>query len=46
LLKKGVMENLTMEGQGKNSNVFEKAREDMMEVLGSGSRMTISGLQR
>jgi hypothetical protein len=25
------MEDLTTEGRGKNSNVFEKAREDMME---------------
>jgi hypothetical protein len=31
LSKKGVMEELTMEGWGKNSNVFEKAREDMMK---------------
>jgi hypothetical protein len=25
------MEDLITEGRGKNSNVFEKAREDMME---------------
>jgi hypothetical protein len=25
------MEDLITEGQGKNSNVFEKVREDMME---------------
>jgi hypothetical protein len=25
------MEDLIMEGRGKNSNVFEKAREDMIE---------------
>jgi hypothetical protein len=25
------MQDLTMEGRGRNSNVFEKAREDMME---------------
>jgi hypothetical protein len=25
------MEDLTTEGRGKNSNAFEKAREDMME---------------
>jgi hypothetical protein len=30
LSKKGVIEDLTMEGQGRNSNVFEKAREDMV----------------
>jgi hypothetical protein len=24
------MEDLTMEGQGRNLNVFEKAREDMV----------------
>jgi hypothetical protein len=30
LSKKGVMEDLTMECWGKNSNVFEKAREDIM----------------
>jgi hypothetical protein len=31
LSKKGVMEDVIMEGWGKNSNVVEKAREDMME---------------
>jgi hypothetical protein len=25
------MEDLTMKGQGRKSNVFEKAREDMVE---------------
>jgi hypothetical protein len=31
LSKKGVMEDLTIEGRGRNLNVFEKAREDIME---------------
>jgi hypothetical protein len=31
LSKKRIIEDSTMEGQGRNLNVFEKAREDMIE---------------